>query len=69
MRIKVDLDLCQGHGECEMEAPEIFCVRTRPGEAPRVEVVLENPPKELRAKLEAAIRSCPNRVLSIEPNG
>lgn len=24
MRIEVDLDLCQGHAMCEMEAPEVF---------------------------------------------
>ena len=23
MRIEVDLDLCQGHGMCELEAPEV----------------------------------------------
>ena len=24
MRVEVDLDLCQGHGMCELEAPEVF---------------------------------------------
>ncbi|GAB92691.1 ferredoxin, partial [Gordonia rhizosphera] len=24
MRVEVDLDICQGHGMCEMEAPEVF---------------------------------------------
>lgn len=69
MRIKIDLDLCQGHGECEMEAPEIFRVVSPPGEPPRVELLLDAPPAELRAKLEAAVRMCPNRVLSIDPEG
>ena len=27
MRVKADLDLCQGHAVCQMEAPEIFRVR------------------------------------------
>ncbi len=67
MRIKIDFDLCQGHGECEMEAPEIFRVVSPSGEAPRVELILDSPPTVLRGKLEAAVRMCPNRVLSIDP--
>ena len=26
MRIEVDLDLCQGHAMCELEAPAVFSV-------------------------------------------
>ena len=26
MRIEADLDLCQGHAVCEMEAPDVFAV-------------------------------------------
>jgi len=66
VRVKVDLDLCQGHAMCQLEAPEIFRVVDRPGAYPQVEVILETPPEALRAKLEAAVRYCPNRVLSIE---
>ncbi len=25
MHVEVDLDLCQGHAACELEAPEILC--------------------------------------------
>ena len=66
MRVRVDLDLCQGHSVCLGEAPEIFRVVDRPGDYARVEVILERPPEELRAKAEAAARYCPNRVISIE---
>ncbi len=66
MRVKVDLDLCQGHSVCEAEAPEIFKVVDRPGEYPQVEVLLERPPEELRPKALAAARYCPNRVITIE---
>jgi ferredoxin len=27
MKLIVDLDLCQGHGQCEESAPEVFEVR------------------------------------------
>jgi ferredoxin len=66
MRVKVDLELCQGHGVCQMEAPEIFRVRERPDDHDQVEVLLDEIPEALRAELEAAVRYCPNRVLSIE---
>ena len=65
MRVVVDLDLCQGHGVCQTEAPEIFRVVDRPGEYGRVEVILERPPEELRGPAEAAARYCPNRVITI----
>ena len=67
MRVVVDLELCQGHAMCEIEAPEIFRVVDRPGDYPRVEVILEDPPEALRDRLEAAVRYCPSRVISIEP--
>jgi ferredoxin len=65
MRVVVDLDLCQGHAVCQNEAPEIFRVVDRPGDYPRVEVILERPPEELRGPTEAAARYCPNRVITI----
>lgn len=66
MRVVLDLDLCQGHSVCQLEAPEIFRVVDRPGDYARVEVILERPPEELRAVLETAARYCPNRVITIE---
>ena len=64
MQFKIDMELCQGHGECEMEAPEIFRVVTEGGRGPSVEVLLEDPPESMREKLQAAIRYCPNRVIA-----
>ncbi len=66
MRVRVDLELCQGHAICQLEAPEIFRVVDRPGDYARVEVILERPPEDLRGKAEAAARYCPNRVITIE---
>lgn len=66
MRVKVDLELCQGHGLCQEEAPEVFRVVERPGDYDRVELLLESPGEELRGKVEAAVRYCPNRVISLE---
>lgn len=66
MRIKVDLDLCQGHSVCMEECPEVFDVRDQPGGYPQVVVLMEEPPEELRKKVMSAVRGCPNRVISIE---
>jgi ferredoxin len=63
VRIKVDRDLCQGHGVCQSEAPELFDVDR---EIQQVVVKDAQPPESLREKLNAALRYCPTRALSIE---
>jgi ferredoxin len=65
LRVVVDLDLCGGHGVCENAAPEIFRVVEPMDGYAHVEVILERPPDELRAKAKAAERQCPNRVIRI----
>jgi sterol 14-demethylase len=62
MRIRVDWDLCQGHGACKSEAPEVFDVNEKKGV---VIVKLERPPEELRASVQAAVKYCPTRALSL----
>ena len=64
MQIKIDLPLCQGHGICEVEAPLVFRLVEVAGAYDHVELILESPPEDLREKVEAAVRYCPNRVLS-----
>jgi sterol 14-demethylase len=66
MRIKVDLDLCQGHSVCMEECPEVFDVRDQVGSYPQVVVLMEEPPESLRAKVMNAVRGCPNRVIRVE---
>ena len=65
MRVVVDLELCGGYGACQSEAPEIFRVVDQPGDYAHVEVLIEQPPEELRAQAKAAERHCPNRVITI----
>jgi ferredoxin len=43
-------------------APEVFEVR----DDDLLYVLDENPPEELRAKVEAAVRTCPKNAISIE---
>ena len=63
MRVIVDRDLCQGHAACEEEAPEVFRV---PKGAQTVDLLEPEPPEELRAKVQAAVKYCPTRALRIE---
>ena len=61
MRIEVDLDLCQGHAMCELEAPAVFSV-PRKG---KVAVTDARPPEAQRAAVEAAVRYCPTQALTL----
>lgn len=65
-RIRVDMQLCQGHGECMEEAPELFTVDYDTSVYPKVKVLQARPDAGLREKAEAAARYCPNRVIRIE---
>jgi sterol 14-demethylase len=64
-RVVVDLDLCQSHGVCEGEAPELFEVAKRS----KVVVLDATPPDSLRAQAEAAVKYCPTHALSIVDEG
>jgi sterol 14alpha-demethylase len=60
-RIVVDADLCQGHGVCESEAPDLFEVdRDR-----KVQVLDVTPSDDQRKAAEAAVKYCPTHALSI----
>ena len=61
VRIVVDRDLCQGHGVCESEAPEVFTVPKNG----QVSLLDESPSEELRAKVQLAVTYCPTHALSI----
>ena len=62
LRIRVDRDLCQGHGVCASEAPELFAV----GRDQKVILKVARPPAELHDKARAAAKYCPTRTIRIE---
>jgi ferredoxin len=62
MRVVVDFDLCESNALCMAAAPEVFEVR----DDDFLYLLDENPPEELRAKVEAAVRSCPKHAITIE---
>lgn len=60
-RLEVDLDLCQGHAMCELEAPDVFKVPKRG----TVEILNSTPPEESRTEVEQAVWACPTQALTI----
>ncbi len=60
MRIEVDLDLCQGHGMCELEAPRGLRDEDRPRRDPR-----RDSRRIPRAEVEAAVQYCPTQALRL----
>ena len=60
-RIVVDRDLCQGHGVCESEAPDVFSV-SKDGV---LTVLDETPGDDQRKAVVAAVKYCPTHALTI----
>jgi ferredoxin len=62
MRVIVDFDLCESNALCMAAAPEVFEVR----DDDFLYVLDENPPEELRSKVEEAVRRCPKQAIKLE---
>jgi ferredoxin len=62
VKILIDRDLCQGHGVCVTEAPDVF----RLDEEGSLAVLLEEPPEEHRDAVANALRYCPTGAISLE---
>ena len=61
IRVEVDVDLCQGHAMCELEAPDYFTVPKRG----KVEILDAEPPDDAREEVERAVDMCPTQALLI----
>jgi ferredoxin len=62
MRVVVDYDLCESNAICMAVAPEVFEV----DDDDNLNLLQEEPPEELRGKVEEAVRRCPKQALSVE---
>ena len=65
MRVSADLDLCQGHQNCQAEAPTVFGFDAA---ADQVVLLDEHPDDSLRDAVRAAVTYCPAMALSMEEN-
>lgn len=62
MKVVVDMDKCQDHGQCAFSAPEVFEIN-----ADGKLVVLDDSPDEsLRDQVEEAADVCPVQAITIE---
>lgn len=64
MQLRIDQDLCTGHGRCYTIAPELF----EPDEYGNSQVLPagEDVPAELAEKARLAVANCPERAIAIE---
>jgi sterol 14-demethylase len=65
LRIRIDRDLCQGHGVCAGECPQVFAV----GRDQKVMLKMPRPPAELYEKVRLAAKHCPTRTIRLEEEG
>jgi ferredoxin len=61
-KVVVDFDLCESNAICMGIAPEVFEVR----DDNFLYILQENPPDDLRGKVEEAVRDCPRQAISID---
>ena len=61
MKVLVDMNLCQSHGECAAIAPEVFEL----GDDDLLRWK-EDVDEELREKMEQAVEACPMMAIRIE---
>lgn len=59
IKVEVDLDLCQGHAMCALEAPDYFRVPRRG----KVEILDTAPPDDALDEIERAVDMCPTQAL------
>jgi len=62
MKVVVDYDVCESNAVCMGILPEVFEVR----DDDFLYVLMENPPEEMRERLEESVRRCPKQAISIE---
>lgn len=61
MKVNVDMNLCQSHGECVLIAPDVFELGDDDVLRWKADV-----PDERREQMEAAVDACPMAAISIE---
>jgi ferredoxin len=62
MKVRVDPERCQGHTLCAMRAPKVFELDDIDGHS---QPVSEDVPEDQRDRVVEAVRSCPERAISV----
>jgi ferredoxin len=61
MKVVVDFDLCESNAVCMGIVPEVFEVR----EDDFLYILDENPPEDMRPRLEQAVAACPRAAITL----
>lgn len=61
MKVLVDRRKCQGYGNCVIAEPRVFDL----DDDGFVQLLIEEPPEDLRAQVGHAVRDCPARALNL----
>jgi ferredoxin len=62
MKVVVDMDKCQDHGQCAFAAPEVFQISPEG----KLVVLQDDPDESLRDAVEEAADVCPVQAITIE---
>lgn len=62
MKVVVDMDKCQDHGQCAFSAPEVFEINADG----KLVVLNDSPDESLRDSVEEAADVCPVQAITIE---
>jgi ferredoxin len=62
IRVVVDRDVCQDHGQCVFAAPQVFEL----DEEGKLVVLQEEVDESLRANVEEAAEVCPTQAITLE---
>ena len=62
LKVVVDMDVCQDHGQCVFAAPEVFALNDNG----KLVVLIAEPAESQRAAVEDAADVCPVQAISIE---
>jgi len=62
VRVVVDWDLCESNALCMASAPEVFELQ----DDDTLLILQETPDESLRPKVEAAVRTCPKRAITLQ---
>ena len=63
MKVVVDTGLCQGHGMCVLEAPDVFELAKH---ATTVTILTAEVADDQLTEVRQAVKYCPNAALSLE---
>jgi ferredoxin len=64
VHIAIDEELCNGHAQCELSAPDVFTVN----EDGIAVLLIHDPAAALRDDVQDAIRRCPESAITVVPD-